>query len=86
MVTRDIRELIRDYARDDETVDQTINRLLDTVHEHMSTNIVNERSSVNINIKRDTMTRIKSFRIRDNESYGNILLRALVLVKDLDEG
>lgn len=78
-----IRELLREYSVDGESVEDTINRLLDDVSDNMNNSKYSNSNSININISHDTMDRIKSLKITDNESYGKILHRAIVVSKDL---
>ena len=77
-IADDIKLLLNEYKLDDESFDDAVNRLLDDVGSDMSMQESN-RGSININVSRDTMKRIKSYRIRDNEPYGRILLRALLV-------
>lgn len=81
-VTREVRELLREYARDGESVQVTVNRLLDDAESCMSEDMVFGGGSTNINVDEATMVRIKSFRVRDGEPYGRILHRALRIVAD----
>jgi len=78
-ITRDVRGLLKEYSMSDETVDDTVNRLLDEVESCMDIDMVFGNGSTNINVSPDTMERIKSFRVNENESYGRILHRALCL-------
>lgn len=78
-ITREVRFLLEEYKADGESMNVTVNRLLDEVEDSMGSDMVLGDGSTNINVDRDTMSRIKSFRVRDNESYGRILHRALLL-------
>ena len=77
-IAYDIKSLLNEYKLDDETFDDAVNRLLDDVGSDMNMQESN-KSSINVNVSQDTMERIKSYSIRDNEPYGRILLRALLL-------
>ena len=85
-IARDVRELLRDYAVDGESVDMTVNRLLDDVEECLNSDVDFGKDSININVSRDTMVRIKSFKVRDDEPYGRILHRALVVADESKSG
>ena len=74
----EVKLLLDEYKLDDESFDDAVNRLLADVGSDMDGQKSN-RSYININLSRDTMEMVKSFRIRDNEPYGRILLRALLL-------
>lgn len=78
MINNEIKSLLDLYKVDGESFDDAVNRLLDDVGSDMVIEESN-RGSININVSRDTMKRIKSYGVRDNESYGRILLRALLL-------
>ena len=84
-ITRDVRELLREYALDGESVEATVNRLLDDTMDYLDSDMVFGNGSVNINLSRNTMKRIKSYKIRDGEPYGRILHRALIVADELDE-
>ena len=77
-IADDVKSLLNEYKLDDESFDDAVNRLLDDVGSDMSMQVSN-RSTININVSRDTMKRIKSFKVRENEPYTWILLRALLL-------
>ena len=83
-ITRGVRALLREYSRDGESVDATINRLLDDASDYMSEDMVFGDGSTNVNVSRDTMKRIKSYSVSDNESYGRILNRAYIIAKSLN--
>ena len=78
-ITREVRLLLEDYKVDGESMEVAVNRLLDEVMDELGTDMVFGGGSTNINVSRDTMRRIKSFSVRDGESYGRILHRALLL-------
>lgn len=78
-VHREVKYLLEEYKNDGESMDAVVNRLLDEVSSDMD-NAESNRSSININLTRDTMERLKSYSIRENEPYGRILHRALLLV------
>ncbi len=77
-----VHKLLSEYKSDDESMEDAVIRLLDCVSDDMDKDMEFGDGSVNINVSRDTMSRIKSYKVRDNESYGRILHRALVLVGD----
>ena len=79
-IPREVRILLDEYSVDGESVEDTVNRLLDDV----SDNMVFDGGSININVSRDTMKRIKSYGTSGNESYGRILNRAYVIAKSLN--
>ena len=80
-ITRDVRESLKKYKKGNESVDMTINRLLDDVEQDMDSNdyLI---GNTNININEDTMKRIKSLKIYEHESYDRILYRALSFVDE----
>ena len=78
MINRDVKSLLDEYKNDKESTDDAVNRLLDEVGSDLMMQESNN-GSININISRDSMARIKSYKIRDNEPYGRILFRALLL-------
>ena len=78
-ITKELREKLRNFEDDGESTDEAINRLLDIVEPYMSEDVTFDRGTTNINLSSETMMRIKSFQIREKESYGRILKRALYL-------
>ena len=78
MINRDVKSLLDEYKDDGESMDEAVNRLLDDVESDLMMQESN-KGSININLSRESMNRIKSYSIRDNEPYGRILFRALLL-------
>lgn len=81
-ITKKVREDLRVFENDDETVEDAVNRLLDIAEPYLSEDMVFGDGSTNINLSSDTMNRIKSFQVRKNESYGRVLQRALTIVDE----
>ena len=77
-IPNEVKLLLNEYKLDDESFDDAVNRLLDDVESDIGDG-ASVRSYININVNRTTMERIKSYSIRDNEPYGRIILRALLL-------
>lgn len=72
-IKRTLREKIHKYANYNETVDETINRLLNEVE-----NLPKEpltKGSTSINITEDTMERLVSMKYDEKESYSSLLER-----------
>lgn len=78
MINRDVKSLLDEYKNDKESTDDAVNRLLDEVDSDLKMQEY-KKGSININISRESMARIKSYKIRDDEPYGRILFRALLL-------
>ena len=81
-VTRDVRNLLKNYREGKESVDATVNRLLDLVEEDMGSCNGVYKDTVNINLSKDTMERVKGLRVYKYESYNDILVRVLSLLDD----
>ena len=79
-IQKDLRDMLSTISKDDETVDATINRILDLVEDGMNEDIDFTRSRrTNINISEDTYDRLVSYRVRENEPLMRVLKRAVVL-------
>lgn len=79
-IQKDLRDEINNVSIDGETVDATINRLLDAVEAGMGEDIDFTRSRrTNISISEDTYNRLASYKVRENEPLMRVLKRALFL-------
>lgn len=74
-ITRNLREKIHKYSEYDETVEDTINRLLDEVGD-ISEYYPFKDGSTSITLSDKMVNRIKSNAVKSNESVGKILERA----------
>ena len=83
-VKKDVRDRLRAYKDGTESVDETINRLLDEVEDEMGRDFEFGVGSTNLRVSDATMKRIKSHRLQDSESYGRILARAFNILDDKD--
>lgn len=77
-ITRALRKDLYEFSEYDETMDETINRLLDSVEKDLASDEVIE-GFTNINVSKDTMDRIKSFKKSSSDSYDKILSKAINL-------
>lgn len=71
------KEKLNNYAKPDETIDETINRLLDEANlptPYPDTNTI-------INISENTLLRLKSLK-EDGESLDDVIMRALNQITD----
>lgn len=76
------RAVLYEIGEDKESMDRIINRLLDIVEDDLVDDFIVGYS--NINISKDTLVRIKSFKAYDSETYSHILHRALNLYMSRD--
>lgn len=82
-ITKNLRQALKDYSDVNTNYDGIINRLIYDVSDEMPI-IEDDYSSLNISIHEDTMDKLKAFRLSRGESYENILIRMLLLAKDLN--
>ncbi|MBP5421727.1 MAG: hypothetical protein J6Y78_04695 [Paludibacteraceae bacterium] len=83
-IKNDVRDKLRVYRKDKESVDDSINRLLDEVEDKMDEDFEFGVGSTNIRVSDETMKRIKSCAVNEQESYGRILSRAFRIL-DADD-
>ena len=81
-VTRKVRNGLKKHRKDKESVDATVNRLLDMLDDDIVSCDGVYKDNTNINLSKDTMMRIKQFRAYKYESYNDILARILSLVDE----
>ena len=81
-IGKKVREELRVFEKEEESVEDAVNRLLDLAEPYLSEDMVFGDGSTNINLSSETMKRIKSYQVRKNESYGRILQRALIIIND----
>lgn len=79
-VTKKTRQLLGEYSQYEETINGTVNRLLDSVEAEMLQQEANIGNTL-LNVDKATADRIKSLAVRKGESYDDILARALTLVE-----
>ena len=78
-ITNEVRQKLNEFKEDGESVEDTVNRLLDLTESDLNQDMSFGGGSTNINLSNNTMKRIKTFQVRNNESYGRILHRALII-------
>ena len=86
-INKALRDMIDDFSKDGETINMSINRLLDTslvrdldidgLHSHVKTNI---------GLSEDTFNKLKSCRLYDGESSSSVILRLLYAYSLLQGG
>lgn len=81
-IKKNVREDLKHYSYNGESVDEAINRLLDSVEDEMDKDFKFGVGTTNINLNEETMDRIKSFKLNPRESYGRIIARALKIVNE----
>lgn len=80
-ITKSLRKDLHEYSHYDETMDDTVNRLLDTVEDDLMNHEEVIEGFTNINLSKDTLERIKSFKKSSSDSYEKILCRAFMLLE-----
>lgn len=78
-ISRALRKDLHEFSNYDETMDDTVNRLLDLTESDLKNDEIIE-GFTNINLSKDTLERINSFKKSSSDSYEKILLKALVLI------
>lgn len=81
-VTRKVRNGLKKHRKDKESVDTTVNRLLDLLDDDIISCDGVYKDNTNINLSKNTMERVKGFRAYKYESYNDILARILSLVDE----
>ena len=76
-ISKNTRVVLSSLQQDNESVDKIINDLFDNVADGLNDDFT--LGYININLSKETMNRIKSFKAYDSETYEHILLRALNL-------
>ena len=81
-IQRNTREKIRKYSKENESVDKTINRLLDESEIPLKKEYKRKKEThTNIRISEDTLERLKEFKITSKESHDSTISR---LFSDLE--
>ena len=76
-ITKDVREMIRLFSEEDETVDDTLNRLFDLFEP--SDQIYGKDCGItNVSIDEATLDRLKSYKMTIKESHSDTILRLLL--------
>lgn len=75
--TKRMRENIKDVALPNESVDCTINRILDELEADTSLDVGSGRT--NINIKDNTYDRLVALKVDGNEPIMSVLRRAIIV-------
>ena len=76
-ITKHTRSMISEYSLDGESVEDTINRLMDESHPLPK----EDRSYTNINMSDDALERLKRYKSYDTESHSDTLMRLLEKIK-----
>ena len=78
-VTLETREKIREYAGDD-SVDKALNRLFDESDKPDKESSMKYTNKTNIRLSEDTFERLKEYKLSENESHSDTILRLLLQV------
>ena len=78
-VTLETREKIREYAGD-ESVDKALNRLFDESDKPDEASSMKYTNKTNIRLSEDTFERLKEYKLSENESHSDTILRLLLQV------
>lgn len=81
-INYELRNQLKELYGQNISYDGLINRLIHDVADEMPI-LESNSSAVNINIYEDTMDKIKSYGLTNGESYENILIRMMIIAKDL---
>lgn len=73
-VTKHTRDLLEEYAYEEETMDETLNRLLN----HSKIPEQQNRRKTNINLNEDTFHKLMEFKSYSTESHSDTILTLLI--------
>lgn len=76
-ISRKVYVELKKYSEGKESMDKTVNRLLSDVGSELDKDSSDDWGYININLSKSTMECVKSFQLREQESYDSILSRAL---------
>ena len=80
-IKNDVRDELKQFQNENESVVDALNRLFDLVEEDMNKDFKFGVGQTNIGVDEVTMKRIKSYQVTPRESYGRIIARALKIAK-----
>lgn len=76
------KELVKQYSKG--SFDNIINQLISDMEEYVQVPLVKESVSSTVRLKEDTLNRLEDLKIVPSESYECVILRLLLLSKDLN--
>ena len=82
-INNDLKYELKQLYGADINYDGIVNRLIHDVSDYMPL-VKSDSNPVNINLHEDTMDKLKSYAFTNGESYENILIRMLLIAKDLN--
>lgn len=82
-INHKLRDELKEYTDINMNYDAIVNRLIHDVSDYMPL-VESDSGAINIGLHEDTMEKLKSYALTNGESYENILIRMLLLSKDLN--
>lgn len=83
-INYDLKQELNNYVDEKMNYDGIIVRLIHDVSDYMPI-LESDSHGVNINIHEDTAEKLKAYALTTGESYENILIRMLLVAKDLNK-